>query len=245
MMKNLIAVAALTAAATLAATGAHAASTEAIANATVQPAGIRTGTSGAAFLNVEGSNNGSFASYGAVRFDLSSVKNQFNSQFGVGGWTISQITLQLTQSNAAFTADGDVGLYFTGNDGVALTSPSSLNYGNFATSFADASPILSYTFHQTSNGAVDAYTLFSQAPGQSAGGNALAADVLGNSLVTLLMRDQSAGVAATYAGFTNNSYAGPTLVIDAVAAAVPEPTTWALMGAGLMAAALLARRRKA
>jgi hypothetical protein len=229
------------AAAALSCLGAQAADTLAIANATVQPAGIRTGSNGLAFLNVEGSANGSFASYGAMRFDLASVKSQFDAQYGAGGWAVSKITLQLTQSNSAFTADGDVGVYFTDNDSVALTSPSPLTYDAFATSFPDAARVLGYTFHATSTGAVDSYTLFDQGTPPTAGGSALAADALDDSLTTLLLRDESAGVAATYAGITNFSGAGPTLQIEAVAA-VPEPASLALFVAGLAAVAIGARR---
>src|SRR5262249_37438714 len=34
----------------------------------------------------------------ALRFDLSGAANSFNTQFGVGGWTLQSVTLQLTAS---------------------------------------------------------------------------------------------------------------------------------------------------
>lgn len=221
----------------------HAASIEAIGNATVQPAGPRTGSNGLAFLNIEGSANGSFASYGVARFDLSSIKSQFDAQYGVGGWQIDRITLQLTQSNAAFTTDGDVGVFFTSNDTAALTAPSTLTYDSYATSFPDAGLVSSYTFHETSTGAVDSYALFTRGAGNTVGAGALAMDAMGGGLTTILLRDQSAGVAATYAGYSNFTYAGPTLVIDAVAA-VPEPAAYALMTTGAYAIVAVARRRR-
>lgn len=229
-------------AAALGAAGAQAADSTAIGNATVQGAGVRTGSNGEAFLNIEGSANGSFASYGVVRFDLGTVQSQFDAQFGAGKWAISSITLQLTQSNASFTSDGDVGVYFTNNDSVALTSPSPLTYANFGTSFADASRILGYTFHQTATGDTDAYTLYDRNAVGTAGATALANDATHDTLTTILLRDESATVAATYAGYTNFSDAGPTLDIQAVAA-VPEPSSVVLLLAGLAGVAVGTRRR--
>jgi hypothetical protein len=228
---------------TLGAAAAQAASVEAIGNATVQPGGVRTGGSGINFFNIEGADYGSFASYGAIRFDLSSLKAGFDAQYGVGGWVVDSVMLSLTQSNAAFTNDGGVAVYFTNNDGVSLSAPSPLTYDGFAADFADAQSVTSYTFTQVSSGTVDSYTLFSRSGTNSAGGNALMADILADSTMTLALRETDAGVAATYAGFNNNSYAGPTLSISVTA--VPEPEAYALLLAGLGLVGAAARRRRA
>jgi hypothetical protein len=50
-------------------------SVEAFANATVQPGGIRAGGSGINFFDIEGVDNGSFASYGVARFDLAAASS--------------------------------------------------------------------------------------------------------------------------------------------------------------------------
>ena len=221
---------------------AHAASVEAIQNATVQPGGVRTGGSGINFFNVEGADYGSFASYGVARFDIASLKAQFDAQYGINGWVIDSISLSLTQSNAAFTADGAVDVYFTGNDAVSIVSPSPLQYP-FAGDFADAQQVLSYEFVQVSSGTVDTYTLFDRAAGNNAGAQALAADILADSRVTLALVDGDGGVAATYAGYNNNTYAGPTLNIEV--SAVPEADSWAMLIAGLGLLSFAVRRKAA
>jgi hypothetical protein len=221
----------------------HAASVEAIANATVQPGGVRTGSSGLAFFNIEGSDFGRFASYGATRFDLAGIKSEFDAQFGAGLWVVDSIALQLTQSNASFTAAGAVDVFFTADDLASLAAPSSLAYGTFDASFPDAARIVGYAFAEVATGHLETHVLFDRLAVNAAGANALAADVLGDSVTTLLLREGNPGVAATYAGYTNSTYAGPMLVV--MAAAVPEPSTYLMLlaGAGVLATAAGRRRR--
>jgi len=223
----------------LAAPAAHAASVEAYDNRTIQPAGPRTGGSGINFFNVEGSDNGSFASYGVARFDLSSLKSGFDTTYGAGQWMVDSIVLELTQSNASFTTDGGVSVYFTDIDSPAIENMA-LQY-DFTGDFADASHVVSYNFAAVSSGTVESHTLFNRAQGNSAGGMNLAADILADNIVTLALVDADTSVAATYAGFNNNTYAGPTLVVNV--SAVPEPEAYALMLAGLGLVGFFARRQ--
>jgi len=224
-----------------AAGSAQAATTEAIANATVQPGGVRTGSSGINFFNVEGADYGSFASYGVVRFDLSSLKASFDAEFGTGGWRVDHIALELTQSNASFTTNGNVEVLFTGNDAVSLTAPSPLTYDNVAIHFTDLQSLLGYTFTEVSSGTVERHTLFDRSLSQGAGALALLGDVGADNRVTLLLREAETSVAATYAGFNNSTHAGPTL--DISVSAVPEPETYAMLLAGLGLIGFAARRR--
>lgn len=215
-------------------------SVEAFANATVQPSGPRGGNNGTNFFNIEGSDNGSFASYGVARFDVSAARAGFDAQFGVGGWGLDTVELELVQSNAAFTNDGPVAVYFTEDDAVSLVAGGSpLRYANFAADFADAVRVVDYPFVEASSGTRERHALYDRALAHP-GGATLAADIASDSLVTLLLRDGSAGVAATYAGYSN-TFAGPTLVLSAVA--VPEPSRYAMLVSGLGLAGLALRRR--
>jgi hypothetical protein len=221
----------------------------AFSNATVQPSGPRTGANGLNFFNLEGSANNTFASFGVVRFNLTADKANFDTLYGPGNWTITGATLSLTESNAAFSHAGGVSVYYSPDDttditnGSPVTSPLRYNAaflpgGNSQGSdglLREAAPLASYIFPTTGNintGQVDSYAL-ALSPGLlanlSAGGDAI---------VTLVLEDQDPTVAATYAGFSNATLAGPTLTITAV----PAPGAIALLGLGTVVAA---RRRRA
>ena len=88
----------------------------AVGNATVNPAGPRTGTNGTNFFNVEGSNNAANATFGVMDFAVSSFNPNSQTANGVSG---GALTLSLTESDAAFTAPASLEFYFT-----TLTSPS-------------------------------------------------------------------------------------------------------------------------
>lgn len=203
---------------------------EAFDNATVRDTGVRGGSSGEAFFNIEGASNGSFASYGAARWDVSGAKAAFDASFGPGNWTISTIELVLTQSNAFFTNDGGVEVLFT-NDDTTRLDPNAVSLAYpLDTEFADAQSVTTYTFTEVATGFVETHLLYDASGSNTAGGMALANDIMSDTLVTLVLNETDDAVAATYAGFSNFDFDGPTLRITAV----PEPASLGLLGVGLI-----------
>lgn len=76
---------------------------EAVANATVQPAGARSGGSGTNFFNIQSNANGNFSSYGVAEWNLG-AGSFLNSPTGLTGTDIAGLGVRLTQSNAGFSA---------------------------------------------------------------------------------------------------------------------------------------------
>lgn len=225
----------------IAAVDAHALTVpvEAFDNATVQPAGPREGSSGKAFFNIEGDNNGSFASYGVARFDLTSARQDLDAQFGAGGWKIDAISVELTQSNAAFSTSGGVGIRHTGDDSSDLQPGTSPLAYPVSGDFTDLATLVDYTFTPVATGTVETHLLFAAGTFNPAV-IGLVDDVMHDDIVTLVFVDLDVAVAATYAGATNFTLAGPTLALDV--SAVPVPAALPLLGSAL---GLLAMRRRA
>ena len=203
---------------------------EVAVNGTVQPApfGTRAGANGDAFFNVEGTINGTFASYGGLRFDISSVASTFNTTFGTNNWHVSRAYLFLQQSNAGFTSPfGNVRIYWSNQDAVNFTpgTPTTI-FENFETDFADRETVLDYTFTkgtaitfgtQAGTGTVESHLLFDETGTNSIGGANTANEInsAAGDLTLALSPDQDIFVAATYAGRTNFTWRGPSLVVFA------------------------------
>jgi hypothetical protein len=212
--------------------------------ATVKPAGPRTGANGVKFLNVEGSANGVNASYGVLRFDTSPLKTAFDAQFGAGGYTLSDVSLSLIESNAAFTKPGNIGFAFSPDNTTDISA------ANTALQYDAANALHSHQFAQTSitsgsftttgnvnSGQVDVYDLFAA----NEGSDALVHAILSGGIATLIVNDEDPTVAATWTGYTNTK--PPFLTVKAVQA-VPEPGSIALL-LGAAPALLAFRRRRA
>jgi len=209
---------------------------EATLNATVQPSpfGVRNAPNGEAFMNIEGSALLTFASYGGLRFDIAPMAAKFDAAYGAGNWSISSAYLYLQQANAAFTAGGDVEIVHTNNDSINLANnavPEVTFYDNYLTDYTDLTQVTQYTFAQgpeilpgnpIGSGTIESYKIadgISGNPGMIAVRSELAS---GSGTLSLLLHEASPSVAATYAGITNFTWAGPTLVVFATGGGTPS-----------------------
>ena len=199
----------------------------------------RAGASNLNFFNVESDHNGAFASYGVADFH--------GSDFGFGGsvTAINSVQLMLTESNAAFSTPGALQFYLSHDTTTFIDntggSPAFFDHTmpptGLGTQFDPKALVHSDTFNTTGNvntGQVDTYTLTLTPADQTYLINQL--NTGGPIRVIVAAGDDL--VAATYAGFNNNTLSGPQLAIDAV---VPEPATLGLLAFSLP---MLAARRR-
>jgi len=204
-------------------------------NATIEPGGPRAGTNGKIFFNMEGSSNGSFASFGVVDFQTPT-----GVTFGPG----QELTLALTQDNAAFTANGSLAFYVSTDTSTNIdpgTSPLAFDTASLPTGLGtqlDTKYLLGTgTFTEVANGHTDLFTFTPTGAALSY----LTTEIDSAGTIRLIVAPDDANVSATYAGFSNTSVTGPELTISSPAT-VPEPSTMALQ-AGLLIAVVYARRR--
>lgn len=200
---------------------------------TIQAGGPRTGSSGDNFFNIEGSANVGFESYGVARWNLTQLKTDLNLAYGVGNWNITQVELVVSHSDAAFTVDGDIRLFYTADDttdiktaGSPLAWPFENTPGTPDLAVVLASPLVNYTFVECGcTGQEDVYTVYTT--GDGAQRLALANDIenAADSSLTLVFVDVSAAVAATYRGQVDSGTANPPeLRVTAVPIAGNPPT---------------------
>src|SRR5262249_24121911 len=116
---------------------------------------------------------------------------------------------------------GDVRVYYSTDDTTdAKTAASPLSYPfentpgipDLPVNLAD--PVTTYSFLQVTTGTIDRYPLLRS--GDVGARNLLAMDVETDNAVTLVLVENDAGVAATYAGQTPDApYSAPELVVYA------------------------------
>jgi hypothetical protein len=181
-------------------------------NATVQPGGPRTGSNGKTFFNMEGTANGSFASYGVLDFQIPNGEPALNA---------NTLTIALTQANASFTNNGALSFYLT-TDTSTIIDP-----GGSPLQFPSPAPTLSYplglgTFTEVANGQVDDFT-FALTGGLKTYVNN---QITSGGQIRIVIDPNDPNVAATYAGATfNPTSSRPELILSSAAATAPEPAT--------------------
>jgi hypothetical protein len=205
-------------------------------NATVQPAGPRSGTNGKINFNLEGSSNAANSSFGVVDFNFATLVLP-GTATSVGGGL-----LQLTEANAAFTAPGPFSIYTSTQTGVSIEPTNlTLNYNGTNNGLASVDSDLGTltlvgtgSFNTTgavNNGQTDVYNVNFTGAGLTAMLNA----INNHSTLRLVLTPDNATTAATWAGFSNATVPGPSLGFIAVVPAVPEPASIALLGLGGLA----------
>jgi hypothetical protein len=192
-------------------------------NATVQLGGPRPGSNGKNFFNVEGLNDDPFESYAVADFD--------STQLGIPlpVTQILSVGLTLTQANAAFTHDGSVKFYISGDTQTSIQpaddavffdmrDPEGLN-GQLAPTYF----IGSGTFTQVANGQMDTYgfRLNPTSPVHAY----LVNQINAGGHIRLVITPNDPNVAATWAGFSNSTSPGPILTVGLMkpAVAVQDP----------------------
>ena len=85
---------------------------KAVQAVTVEATGPKSGDNGDKYFNIEGTANKTHASFGLLRFDAATLKKDLDSKYGAGKYKITNVTLQLTQSPAKFSKEGQVNIFF-------------------------------------------------------------------------------------------------------------------------------------
>ncbi|MEP6756975.1 MAG: hypothetical protein ABJA67_15830 [Chthonomonadales bacterium] len=196
---------------------------------TVNALGPVSGANGDKYLNVEGKSKDKYACFGVLRFKTTVLKAELDKKFGVGKYKVTGVKLELSQSNAKFSAAGNVKVYFSAD---AKTATTGLKYPYNPTGKTLAgSQVGQVTFTPVPNPApatpAGAKT-DKPAPrpeshrdvvdiSKGAGSGALSTAISSGAVVTLVLAEGDAAVAATWSGTAPvGKNKPPAIVVTAV-----------------------------
>jgi len=197
----------------------------ALDNATIQPAGPRTGGSGKAFFNVQGADNKAFASFGVLDFQFEAQTTQIAS--------VQTLQLNLTQSNANFSGAGALRFWLTEQNDIDIqpgTSP--LIFVADSPPAGVGNQFQAATLYELGTGsyeviATDTVDQFVFSISNAAVSTYLAEQLNSTGVIRMLVTPDDATVSATYGGYTNNN-AGRRPTLSLTVTAVPEPSSMVL-----------------
>lgn len=213
---------------------------EARANATVLVGGVRSAPNNDNFLNIEGSGNPGFFSFGVAEFDLSGFAPAPETVDSV-----NSIQLVFTQSNASFTKDGNLAFYITTDlDASIAAGSTNLKYDStndpergLGSQLQDLYFLGTGVFTQVGTGSQDTYTFTLSGAAQAY----VREQFVNGGVFRIVIAPDNAAVAATWAGFNNNSNPGPQVSFEYTS--VPEASSVSLLMLGGMALAGWRRRQ--
>jgi len=162
---------------------------------------------------MEGYSNGAFSSFAVADFD--------STMLGIG-FTVTQInslSIVLTQDNAAFTTDGPINFYLSEDTttSIQFDAPSPIMFDYPPDSqgvdgqLQPLHALGSGSFMQTATGDPDTYNLTLD----DAGTQYLINQINSGGVIRIVITPGSPDVSATYAGYSNDMYAGPVIAVGA------------------------------
>jgi hypothetical protein len=165
---------------------------------------------------VEDENGRTNVSYTAARWSNAAFKSAFDARFGAGRWVVRAVSLVVREDEGA-SAGGPIQLYYTNNDAISLApGNTSTRFGNFATDFADRQLATGLGYSGGGPGLDFVMGVYRVGESNTAGGTAVANELrAGSGSLTLLLWPTTDTVLANFAGSSNGTWAGPTLVVFA------------------------------
>lgn len=177
---------------------------------TVQPAGLRQGETGSRYLNVEGTKNEKYTSFGVLVFELPKGGDQARD--------VEKMSVRMVQSVARFSKDGKMKFFLAepadgGPDRLAVLKFEVGSPGGVAKdAFKALHPLGSGAFKKVETGHADTFELVPDEAGRRQLRDRLKAG--GTILIVAVPEDEN--VAATYFGAGGEPEANrPALTIDA------------------------------
>ena len=221
---------------------------EAVANATVQQGGVRSGTSSTNFFNMQNNANGNFASYGVAEWNLG-AGSFLNAPAGLVGDDIGGLSVRMTQDNPRFSSDTPLRFWLWSNTSPSLAPGSTeITFDSTAVGgisdppqpwFSDPYSIWEIgtgNYIETVSGDQDIFT-FDASSWDAAARDYVATQLNDSGLLRVVIEstlDTGANGSATYAGYTNSTYSGPELQLT-VGGSIPTdtPAWWTADGTTL------------
>ena len=202
--------------------------------------------SGSSAVNGSGQQMGLLDSF--MRFSLGSTIGQFNTAFGVGNWTITGISLQLTETptpNQTIFNRG-TGLFevrWLANDSLVEGTGTPMAPTTDGITYNGESSLLTPGSDLSLGTFMNAGTATKQAFALPTGNSPFLSDVIGGNEVEFFLTAASSSVGFT---FNSKDFVTPSgrPILEVTAVAVPEPAVTSLIGLGAVAFLSSRRRRR-